>query len=77
MILGDTCDASDIVPLATGADVVVHEATCENEELETALRYRHSTAGMAGCLAKSISAKNLILTHFSPRNFGRLSVFYL
>lgn len=27
VVLGDTCDAGSMVPLALGADVVVHEAT--------------------------------------------------
>ena len=53
-----------------GADVLVHEATNSNEERTVALQYGHSTAGMAGEFARRIQAKNLILTHFSPRNLN-------
>ena len=70
VILGDTCDPSAITSLAMDADVLVHEATCLNEEREVAMRQMHSTAGMAGAFAKRIRARELILNHFSPRAIG-------
>jgi ribonuclease BN (tRNA processing enzyme) len=69
VILGDTFDPAAIAPHAMDADVLVHEATCTNEDLSIAISKAHSTAGMAGAFAKRIRAKNLILNHFSPRGF--------
>jgi ribonuclease Z len=69
VILGDTCDPSSIAHLAMGADVLIHEATNSDEERAQAMLHMHSTAGMAGEFARRIRAKNLIITHFSPRNF--------
>ena len=67
VILGDTYDAGPITELAMDADVLVHEATFLDEEKTIAARLSHSTAGMAGAFAKRIKAKNLVLSHFSPR----------
>ena len=44
-VLGDTADSSPIAPLATGADVIVHEATNEGAHEEKARANGHSTPG--------------------------------
>ena len=64
VVLGDNCDASLMVPLAEGADVVVHEATLAVGEERLAWRRGHSTARMAGDFARTCGAKSLVLTHF-------------
>ena len=69
VILGDTYDPSSIIDFAMDADVLIHEATCCDEDLQIALSKGHSTAGMAGEFARKIRAKHLILNHFSPRGF--------
>ena len=68
VIVGDTCDASTLVPLAENADLVVHEATLEDEQWILARRHGHSTAGGAGRFAAKAKAKALILTHMSSRH---------
>ena len=43
MILGDTCDSSEMIPIGQGADVVVHEATNENAHETKCRENGHST----------------------------------
>lgn len=66
-ILGDTnyCEAS--VELAEAADIVVHEATFDNETGTLAKEYGHSTIGDAAKVAKRAQAKTLIANHISAR----------
>jgi ribonuclease Z len=59
------CDAA--VELATGADVLIHEATFAHQEAEMAYQRLHSTSTMAAQVALGAQVKQLILTHFSPR----------
>lgn len=79
VILGDTSNAANVVDLATGADVVIHEATLFPNLRRKAVARGHSTADMAGYFAKRASATLLILTHFSARcqEHGQDSVYRL
>ena len=45
VVLGDTCDSSDMAPLALNADVLVHEATNENAHEAKCRQNGHSTPG--------------------------------
>ena len=81
VILGDTSSAERIAPISKNADLLVHEATnaylpdfdqqnlssMRATERQTS-NHGHSTPEMAGRFAKSISAKRLLLTHFSLRD---------
>lgn len=67
VVLGDTCDTSEIVPLSHDANYVVHEATMEESMREKAIEYGHSTPHMAAEFAMKVNAKKLCLTHLSPR----------
>jgi len=76
-ILGDTCDASNMIPYAQHSDILVHEATVEDGMIEAKKR-RHSTPKMAGIFASKIKAKRLVLTHFSKRiNHGSFRPFVM
>lgn len=68
------CDAA--TDLATGADLLVCEATFLSAETDLAAEYGHMTARQAGELARRAGARRLVLTHFSRRyadadEFGR------
>lgn len=49
-------------------DVLIHEATFSDENIEEAISRKHSTVGQTIETARLSKAKNLILTHFSQRS---------
>ncbi|HLX63230.1 MAG TPA: ribonuclease Z, partial [Planctomycetota bacterium] len=67
VVVCDTKDASALHPFAENADVAIHEATYAIADAELAKQNAHSTSADAGSFAASAKAKQLILTHFSPR----------
>jgi len=69
VVLGDTCDSSNILESARDCDLLVHEATFDASRHDLALKRQHSTSAMAGEFARAIGAKRLVLTHFSCRYF--------
>jgi len=64
---GDTTFAPDLVELARGADLLVHEATYSGEDRALADRAAHATATVAAEVARRAEVARLLLTHFSPR----------
>jgi ribonuclease Z len=53
--------------IGQGSDLLIHEATLENDLLEEAKKKRHSTINEAIEVANTMNAEKLILTHFSQR----------
>lgn len=63
----DTIFCDSAVELAQDADVLIHEATFAHQDAELAYQRLHSTSTMAAQTALSANARQLIMTHFSPR----------
>ena len=63
VVLGDTTDSSDIAALASGADVVVHEATNESAHEEKARANGHSTPSELVILMLLLLAGNGLSMH--------------
>jgi ribonuclease Z len=64
---GDTRPHPGLVELARDCDVLVHDATFSEEDVDKAGEFSHSTAAQAARTAKECGARTLFLTHFSPR----------
>ncbi len=63
----DTLFSESAITLATGADLLIHEATYAHADSELAYQRQHSTSTMAAQTALEAGVKQLVLTHLSPR----------
>jgi ribonuclease Z len=64
---GDTRPFKGFVRFASGADLLIHDATLDDELAERAEEDGHSTPSQAAENAKKAHVKQLILTHISAR----------
>lgn len=64
---GDTRPTDSVIEVATGANLLIHEATFGEEASERAHNTYHSTARGAASLALKASVDRLYLTHISAR----------
>ncbi|XP_057654659.1 ribonuclease Z, mitochondrial isoform X1 [Diorhabda carinulata] len=64
---GDTMPSENLVKLGEDSDILIHEATMEDELAQEAIIKMHSTTSQAIEIGNRMNAKNIILTHFSQR----------
>ena len=71
----DTTYCPSVVELARNVDLLVHEATFLEDQLNISQLTKHSTARMAGRVGKEAHAKRLALFHIPPPNEHRENEF--
>lgn len=64
---GDTMPCKGLVEIGQDCDVLIHEATMEDELEEDAKLKTHSTTSQAIQVGKDMNARQTLLTHFSQR----------
>ncbi|CAG0879837.1 unnamed protein product [Darwinula stevensoni] len=64
---GDTRPCNNLVFLGMDCDLLIHEATMEDDMVEAAHIKAHSTVSQALDIAERMQSKHIILTHFSQR----------
>lgn len=63
----DTAYSEALVPLIKGVDLLYHESTYMERDIEMAKKYKHSTARQAASIAKSAGVRKLMLGHYSSK----------
>jgi ribonuclease Z len=63
----DTAYFEDIIPAVRGVDLLYHEATFMEEEMDKAIETMHSTAKQAATIALKAHVRTLMIGHFSAR----------
>jgi ribonuclease Z len=74
VISGDTAPCDDVIELARGADVLVHDAAFLEEIIEERQMWSHSGPVGAGRVAAAAGVKTLVLTHLGPYTSAAPSV---
>ena len=64
---GDTRPCMNLVRLAENADLLIHDATLDDELAEKAYEDGHSTPSQAAEIARKAGVDKLVLTHISAR----------
>jgi ribonuclease Z len=67
VISGDTAPCRATVEAARGADLLIHDASFSEEEVQRAADTGHSTVGQAAAVGREAEVKMLALVHISSR----------
>ncbi|RTG88363.1 ribonuclease Z [Schistosoma bovis] len=68
---GDTPPCPELVKAGKNCDLLIHEATVNDEYVDLALKAKHSTTGQAIQAGRDMNASFILLNHFSQR-YGRV-----